>query len=290
MYFTIITPSFNQGKFIESTILSVLSQRDLVLEYIINDGGSKDCTQEVLKKYNSDVIWTSEQDNGQSDAVNKGLKRAKGRYIGWINSDDLYYSQALMRVHEEFERNPDVDIVYGRALHIDINGGYIEDYPTEDWNDQRLDQICFLCQPAVFFRTSVLEKAGYLKDELTYCMDYEYWLRLRDLGCVFKYLPLVLSGSRMYSGNKTLGFAEQVHKEICYMFHNKYGMVPLKWSNAYWHHRIRNIRGIRLIFWINKVLAGPFARNIRSLTKVGRRAYKIVKRYVYYMVLPTISK
>ena len=139
-------------------------------------------TQSVLEKYSNSINWISERDGGQAAAVNKGLRRAKGTYIAWINSDDILYAGALEIVSKVFEEHPEVDIVYGKARHIDINGSTIEHYPTQEWDAKLLDKVCYLCQPAVFIRRKVLARAGYLNEELRYCMDYEYWLRLRDLG------------------------------------------------------------------------------------------------------------
>ncbi|MDH5681933.1 MAG: glycosyltransferase, partial [Spirochaetota bacterium] len=135
---TVITPSFNQGAFIKRTIDSVLEQNVGSLEYIVMDGGSKDNTLDVLKSYGDKITWFSEPDKGQADAVNKGLKLAKGEIIGWLNSDDIYYPHALKKVLEIFERNPEIQVVYGMADHIDINDEWIEAYPTEPWNYELL--------------------------------------------------------------------------------------------------------------------------------------------------------
>jgi glycosyltransferase involved in cell wall biosynthesis len=231
---SIVTPSFNQAEFIERTILSVLEQDAPPTEYVIFDGGSTDNTITILKKHQDRLRWVSEKDNGQAHAVNKGIKATSGDVIGWINSDDIYYPGTFKTVLECFEKYPDVNVIYGNAHHIDEKDNILEPYYTEKWDYERLKDICFLCQPTVFFRRSVVEKVGLLDEALQYCMDYEYWLRA-GAESEFHYLSQTLAGSRMYNENKTLGARTKVHEEICDMLHKQIGQVPSKWVFAYAH-------------------------------------------------------
>ncbi len=242
---SVVTPSYNQGRFIERTIQSVLGQEYPDLEYMVFDGGSTDDTREVLARYSDRVRWISEKDNGQAHAVNKGLRAASGEIIGWLNSDDIYYAGALAHVATIFARNPDIDVIYGAANHIDANDALIEAYPTESWNTERLKDICYLCQPAVFFRRSVVERWGYLDETLHYCMDYEYWVRLALAGARFLYEPKLLAGSRFYAETKTLGARVQVHAEINDMLKRRLGRSPTKWILAYAHVFTDDCLGIR---------------------------------------------
>lgn len=231
---SIVTPSFNQGRFIERTIQSVLTQNIPGLEYMIIDGGSHDETVSILKKYNDRIKWISEKDKGQADAVNKGIRMTKGEIIGWLNSDDIYYPEALSAVVKFFNENPEIDIIYGDADHIDLYDNVIEPYYTENWDYERLKDICFICQPAVFFRRRLTEKYGLLDESLQYCMDYEYWLRIGKHVPLFRFNKR-LAGSRMYDENKTLGSRVAVHKEMNDMLLKRLGMVPAKWIFAYAH-------------------------------------------------------
>ncbi len=205
MKFSIVTPSYNQGRFIERTLLSVAAQEGpgIEVEHVVFDAGSTDETVTVLNRHEERVRWISEKDNGQADAVNKGICNTDGEIIGWLNSDDVYYPGALERVAQFFGNRPDVDVVYGMADHIDLEGHPFEPYPTEEWNFERLKETCFICQPALFLRRCVFEKHGPLDESLHYCMDYEYWLRLGKAGVSFGYLQETLAGSRLYAENKT---------------------------------------------------------------------------------------
>lgn len=228
MKLTIVTPSYNQGKYIKRTIDSVLSQDIDDMEYIIVDGGSTDDTIDIIKSYGTQIVWKSEKDKGQTDAVNKGIRQATGDIIGWLNSDDIYFPHALKKVMQVFNDNPDVNVVYGNAQHIAEDDSYIEDYYTEPYNYERLKSICYICQPSVFFRKSVVDKYGYLDDTLNYCMDYEYWLRIGK-GEEFYYLEEMLAGSRLYNDNKTLGCRRQVHEEMLTMQEKLFKKADFKW-------------------------------------------------------------
>jgi glycosyltransferase involved in cell wall biosynthesis len=175
---TIITPSYNQGRFIEETILSILDQGYPNLEYIIMDGGSKDETVEIIKKYNNRIsYWVSEKDKGQSDAINKGLHRATGDIINWINSDDQLVPGSLWIIAQHFIDNPDAMMIHGR---IEYFGGtknyYSRNLPKKDLSARYAAHIC-MPQPACFFKKKLVEEQGYLDQNIHFSMDTDLYVR-----------------------------------------------------------------------------------------------------------------
>lgn len=215
---SITTPSWNQGRFLEETIESVLCQEgDFAIDYVLVDGGSTDNSVEVIKKYESLLLrgewpvrchdirfrWLSERDDGQSDAINKGLRMSTGDILAWLNSDDTYAPGALTTVCEAFSQDPECDVVYGKTYYVDESGARLGQYPTEDFCRERLAIVNFICQPSAFFRRAALERAGFPDASLRYVMDYDLWIRMAA-ECRFRYLADFLSHYRLHGDSKTI--------------------------------------------------------------------------------------
>jgi len=238
---SIVTPSFNQGEFIEATIVSVLSQQgDFFLDYIIMDGGSTDNSVDIIRKYEQllregdwqagcqgiSYRWSSGKDNGQADAINKGLAKAEGEIVGWLNSDDTYLPGALSRVAAFWRDHSDAVMVYGNAYYIDKEGAVTSNYPTEPFSLKRLEENCFICQPAAFVRAEELAAVGRLDSSLQASMDYDLWIRM---GKRFEdrmiFMEDFLATSRMYPENKTNAIREKVRRENLTIMKRHFGYV-----------------------------------------------------------------
>lgn len=228
---SIITPSYQQARFIERTLNSVARQGGV--EHIVMDGGSTDGTVEILERWKDRVTFTVAPDDGQTAAINAGIARSRGEILAYLNSDDVYYDGAVAAALEAFESDPSVDVVYGDADFIDADDRILDRYPTEEWSLDRLKQLCFLCQPAVFFRRRVIEEAGPFDARLHYCMDYEYWLRLALRGVRFRHIPVRLAASRVHPETKTCRFVREAHAEINDMLKSHVGVIPDNWLVNY---------------------------------------------------------
>ncbi len=207
---TVITPSFNQGEFIEETIKSVLGQNYPNLEYIIMDGGSTDDTLKILKKYQDKIKWFSEKDKGQTDAINKGLKIATGDILCYLNSDDCFTENSLFEVARFFDKSPDAFVVTGDCIIVDEKGQeinkairiYKKIYQFLPFSSYLLRIVNFINQPSTFWRKEVFKRVGFFDEKLRYNMDYEYWLRILQAGFKFYYLNKPLSFFRIHSLSK----------------------------------------------------------------------------------------
>ena len=175
---SIVTPSFNQGKFLEETIQSVLSQNYPDLEYFVIDGGSTDNSIDIIKKYEGRLnYWVSEKDCGQSEAINKGLKRASGEIVAWLNSDDTYLDETLNRVAALFRQNPSVDLLYGNVENI-YPDGRKKLITSDPFKPIRFLRQVNVHQPSVFWKRKLHSTIGWLDESLYYMMDYDLWMRI----------------------------------------------------------------------------------------------------------------
>ncbi|MBV8756654.1 MAG: glycosyltransferase [Deltaproteobacteria bacterium] len=220
MKISIITPSFNHARFIRRTIDSVLSQTgDFELEYRVLDGASTDGTVEILKSYGDRLQWRSEADNGQVDAINKGLRTATGDIVGWVNSDDTLLPGALARVAAAFRAHPEAEWVHGRCTIIDEHDREMrrwvsayKDFRSRRHTFARLLTENYVSQMTTFWRRSVHDEIGYLDPAVKYAFDYDLWLRLARRGDPV-YIAEPIACFRMYDTSKSgSGYVVQMHE------------------------------------------------------------------------------
>ncbi len=199
-----MTPSLNQGRFIREAIRSVLDQDYPRIEYLVIDGGSTDDTLDILRSCDARVSWISEPDAGQSDAIAKGFARARGDILTWLNADDVLAAGAVERAVREFERFPELGLIYGHGMILDADGEetgpFVEIEPFNLW--RLLHTLDYVLQPAAFFRRSAYEVAGGLDRTLNWAMDWDLWLRLAAVAEV-RFVDQVLAGSREWQDTKT---------------------------------------------------------------------------------------
>jgi glycosyltransferase involved in cell wall biosynthesis len=220
MKISIVTPSFNQAAFIRRTIDSVLAQRgDVALDYRVVDGGSTDGTVEILRSYGDAFAWSSEPDGGQVDAINKGLARATGEVVGWLNSDDVLLPGALAKVAAAFAAHPTVEWVHGRCQIIDSH-----DREVRQWISAYKHYRCkthtfenfltedYVSQMTTFWRRSVQDEIGLLSTTLRYAFDHDFFLRLARRGDPV-YIEDPIACFRWYETSKSgEGYAVQMRE------------------------------------------------------------------------------
>lgn len=210
---SIVTPSFNQAPYLEQTLRSVLEQEYPSLEYIVVDGASTDASVDIIKKYMDRLTWwVSEKDSGQGDAINKGLARASGEIIAWLNSDDTYLPNTISSAVKIFEQNPDVVLVYGDMLAVDENGQTTNVLKYSQLSLE--DLLCFqiIGQPAVFFRRAAYEKAGSLDTTFHFLLDHHLWIRIAQQGKIL-HVPQVWAAARYHAQAKNRLKASEFGRE-----------------------------------------------------------------------------
>jgi hypothetical protein len=218
---SIVTPSYNQAAFLEKAIQSVIDQDYAPIEYLIVDGGSSDGSIKIIQKYAGHLAWwVSEKDSGQAEAINKGLKRAKGEIVAWLNSDDLYLPGAIRGAVTALQANPDLGLVYGDAITVDQEGQPINKLLFKDWGLNELMGFRIICQPAVFMRRAVLEKAGYLDPSYHFMLDHLLWIKIARLAPI-QHIPTLWAAARHHPEAKNVaqapGFGQETFRILEWM-------------------------------------------------------------------------
>jgi glycosyltransferase involved in cell wall biosynthesis len=233
---SIVTPSLDQGRFIRATIESVLGQTYPNIEYIVVDGGSTDDTLDILREYGDRISWSSGPDSGQTSAINKGLRAAKGQIVGYLNSDDVLLPDAIETLVGYLHAHPECALVYGDADLIDESGAVTGSYPTADYSFERLMENCCISQPAAYWRAEIAKTVGPFDEGLHYAMDYEYWLRVDRSGFAIQHLAKTVAQAREHENMKTLTARPAIYREIISVSRRTGGYVSRSYIQGLWQH------------------------------------------------------
>jgi GT2 family glycosyltransferase len=210
---SIVTPSYNQAAFLEQTLLSVLEQDYPHLEYLVVDGNSSDGSVDLIQKYAHRLAWwVSEKDSGQAEAINKGLARARGEIVAWLNSDDTYLPGTVSAAVRALQEHPEAALVYGDMLAVDENGQVINRLRYRQLD--LIDLLCFqiIGQPAVFMRREALEKAGPLDPSYHCLLDHHLWIRMAAQGPIV-HVAQTLAAARYHPAAKNRARAGEFGRE-----------------------------------------------------------------------------
>nr|WP_217366940.1 MULTISPECIES: glycosyltransferase family 2 protein [unclassified Brevibacillus] len=263
---SIITPSYNQGRFIRETINSILTQDYANLEHIVVDGGSTDDTLSILQEYaqkDPRFRYISEPDRGQSHALNKGLAMARGEIIGWLNSDDTYVPGAIMLAVHAFANNPSWGMLHGNCQVMNEYGQVSSTYPSEQADSKKLYQSCVICQPSAFIRTHVFRHMGGVDEKLQFCMDYDLWMRIAKFYPI-GYVPHYLGNARIHTTCKS---ATQWHSvgvpEVLRSLAKNYSSIPSHWISYVPHYKGMGVLDLLRIY-------KSFPSNTTRITSMNR--------------------
>lgn len=270
---SIVTPSFNQGRYVEEMILSVRGQGYPSLEHIVVDGGSTDGSVDVIERYQEHIaFWVSEPDRGQVHAINKGFGLATGEYVSWLNSDDVLLPGGVEAVVECFCENPDVDLVYGDYALLDPQGAVVLSQACVDFDrNVLLYGRGLISQPASFMRRTTWQRLGPLDERYDFCMDLELWTRAALAGARFKAIRQPVAATRLHGGTKTStqrAKLERQHRMIL----NQYGLLPFV------EVPVLNLVAFRSLVWLYKAkgamlrAAGRGDFQIGAATRARRRS------------------
>jgi glycosyltransferase involved in cell wall biosynthesis len=241
---SIITPSFNQGQFIEEMIISVQSQDYPHIEHIIFDGGSTDGTLEILKKY-PHLRWVSEPDKGQSDALNKGFREAKGEIIGWMNADDYYLPGAVREAVTALREEPEAGMVYANFVEIDEAGQKIRRIKPPAWTlEDEINRGNVIATATLFMRRHLLEKVGFLDEKYHFAMDYDLFIKM------WKEAPAIYRDAdwatfRLHEASKTVSLEDKFWPEVREISRKHGGLF---FSEIWFRHHLRNYPALVVLY------------------------------------------
>lgn len=234
---SIVTPSLNAAAYLEQALDSVFRQGYACIEYLVVDGGSRDGTLELLRRYEGRLSYLSAPDRGPAEAINLGFRLTRGEIFAWLSADDYYLPGAVAAAVRQLAANPAAGVVYGEAEWVDESGRRLGDYPTGPFDPRRLARECFIAQPAAFLRREAFQAAGGLDPRWPHTFDYDLWIRLAQR-FPFTYVRKRLAASRMHRRSITLGARRQVLEENIRLLRHHFGYAPFSWIYALCAHRL----------------------------------------------------
>jgi hypothetical protein len=291
---TVIVPSFNQGRFIEATLRSILLQNYPNLELIVMDGGSKDETVELLKKYNPWIEhWVSEKDRGQTHAINKGLALATGEIVTYLNSDDLLHPGAIQKIVASFEANPDVDVVVGECIYVDAGGverfrqrAQLSDLASYLRIWERFPTGNYITQPEAFIRSAALKRVGPFREELHSVMDFEMWVRLLAAGSRFLSIPTPIAHFRTHPLQKS---SVDTGHELFQVIESYLDHLPGGGSGELAASIRRDLPAARAQLLVRAAQAsniyGSYGKAVGYCVSAARQDWSVVRSYPFWSVL-----
>jgi glycosyltransferase involved in cell wall biosynthesis len=214
---SVVIPSLNQGQYIEETIISILGQQYPNLEIIIMDGGSTDNTVEILKRYSSQIsYWASKKDNGQADAINRGMSLSSGEILCWLNSDDMYLSGTLLDIGRRFYGRTDRShLIYGASVGLEQSDGNLSSVAltAAPFEKTTLTYYDFIVQPSAFWTRKLWQCAGELNTNYEYVLDWDWFIRASEV-VKFEYVPRFYSVYRLHPLHKSRIGGAKRRKEV----------------------------------------------------------------------------
>ena len=230
---TIAVPSLNKGDFLDVALQSIFNQ-NIPVEVVVLDGGSTDNSVDIIKKWESKLLWwRTEPDKGQAAAVNEGIKIGTAPYVCWLNSDDFFLPGGLKILLSELELSPENSAVYGRCWNVTKKGLTKNPYPTAQFRPWLFAVYCFIAQPATLIRRHAWENVGGLDENLNMAFDYDLWWRLYNIWGPLLYVKKFVAANRRYAATKTSMKRKEHYKEAMDTVKRHYGRIPLKWYLAW---------------------------------------------------------
>jgi len=281
--FAIVTPSFNQGKYLRDTIESVLSQQNVSVEYVLMDGGSTDISKMIINEYKSKFhYWQIRKDGGQTSAINLGFKKTSSNIMGYINSDDYYVENVFEKVEIYFDENPKVDFVIGHCQIVDNNNNYLSTYkykPLSKYEFLSPKQAIrnFIPQPATFWRRKVWDTIGPFSQKYINAFDYHYFLKILLSNYKTGYLDEVLASYRVHNNQKSNN-TELIYKEVV--------DISFHYSNQSNINELSRLKISKDIKWCN--YKAGLAKIVNSHNALGYKKY-IIKLIKYGFKNPRIA-